>query len=55
MPLCVAAMNIRYPGDQVSKVPCVKTPGMPNLVISLTLFQPINCHSSVNMGSSHAL
>src|SRR5712691_1771892 len=55
MPLCVAAMNIRYPGDQVSKSPCANTPGMPNLVISETLFQPIICHSSVRIGSSQAL
>src|ERR671919_681287 len=55
MPLCVAAMNIRYPGVHVSNVPCVKTPGIPNLVISDTLCQPIICHSSVRIGSSHAL
>src|SRR4029078_602153 len=54
-PLCVAARNIRYPGDHVSNVPCAKTPGIPNFVISETLFQPIICHSSVRMGSSHAL
>src|SRR6266545_7224373 len=55
MPLCVAAMNIRYPGDHVSKLPCAKTPGMPNFVISETLFQPIICHSSARIGSIHAL
>src|SRR5216684_4485524 len=55
MPLCVAAMNIKYPGDHVSNVPCVNTPGMPNLVISETFFHPIICHSSVRIGSSQAL
>src|SRR5512139_1230413 len=28
---------------------------MPNLVISDMLFQPSNCHSSVRIGSTHAL
>jgi len=55
MPLWVAAMNMRYPGVQVSKVPWVKTPGIPILVISETLCQPIICHSSVRIGSSQAL
>src|ERR1041384_590192 len=36
-------------------MPGVFTHGIPNLVISETLFQPINCHSSVRIGSSHAL
>src|SRR4029077_10359634 len=48
-------MNIRYPGDQVSKLPWVNTPGIPNFVISETLFQPIICHSSARIGSIHAL
>ena len=55
MPLCSAAKNIRYPGDQVSIVPHANTPGMPIRVISLTLFQPMRCHSLVRIGSSQAL
>src|SRR5579859_7781855 len=55
MPLCNAAKNIKYPGDQVSNSPCVNTPGIPNFVMSCTLRQPIISHSSVRIGSTHAL
>jgi len=55
VPLCIAAMNIRYPGVQVSKVPCAKAPGIPNRVSSDMLFQPSSCHSSASRGSTHAL
>ncbi len=55
MPLCSAARNIKYPGDQVSKSPCVKTPGIPNFVMSATFRDAIMFHSSARIGSIHAL